>query len=97
MSMGHTPYEAMLGRAPPSKDRVSTESIPMDEWVQEQCVALGRCQKREKILEECTMDNGRHEYKVKLATLTSTTGGSQKRTFTPTICLSSSKQVGSNH
>jgi len=34
-STGHTPYEAMLGRAPPSKDGVATESIPMDEWVQE--------------------------------------------------------------
>jgi len=32
-SMGHTPYEAMLGRAPPSEDRAATESIPMDEWV----------------------------------------------------------------
>jgi len=32
-SMGHTPYKAMLGRAPPSEDRVATESIPMDEWV----------------------------------------------------------------
>jgi len=34
-STGHTPYEAMLGRAPPSKDGAATESIPMDEWVQE--------------------------------------------------------------
>jgi len=37
-STGHTPYKAMLGRAPPSKDRVATESIPMDERVQELCV-----------------------------------------------------------
>jgi len=29
----------MLGKAPPSKDRVATELIPMDEWVQELCVA----------------------------------------------------------
>jgi len=29
----------MLGRAPPSKDRVATELIPMDEWVQELHVA----------------------------------------------------------
>jgi len=36
---GHTPYEAMLGRAPPSKDRMATESIPMDNWVQELPVA----------------------------------------------------------
>jgi len=34
-SMGHTPYEVMLGRAPPSEDRVATELIQMDEWVQE--------------------------------------------------------------
>jgi len=34
-STGHTPYKAMLGRAPPSKDRAATELIPMDEWVQE--------------------------------------------------------------
>jgi len=38
-SMGHTPYEAMLGRAPPSEDEAATESIPMDEWVQELRVA----------------------------------------------------------
>jgi len=44
-SMGHTPYKAMLGRAPPSKDRVATESIPMDEWVQELCVAQEEAQK----------------------------------------------------
>jgi len=34
-STGHTPYEAMLGRAPPSKDRAVIELILMDEWVQE--------------------------------------------------------------
>jgi len=28
-------YEARLGRAPPSKDRVATESILMGKWVQE--------------------------------------------------------------
>jgi len=38
-STGHTPYEAMLGRAPPSEDRVATESILMDKWVQELHVA----------------------------------------------------------
>jgi len=30
-STGQTPYKAMLGRPPPSKDGVATESIPMDE------------------------------------------------------------------
>jgi len=34
-SMRHTPYEVMLGRAPPSEDRVATESILMGKWVQE--------------------------------------------------------------
>jgi len=38
-SMGHTPYKVMLGRAPPSEDRVATELILMDEWVQELSVA----------------------------------------------------------
>jgi len=28
-STGHTPYKAMLGRAPPSEDGVATELIPM--------------------------------------------------------------------
>jgi len=36
-STGHTPYKAMLGRTPPSEDRVATELILMDEWVQELC------------------------------------------------------------
>jgi len=44
-SMGHTPYEAMLGRAPPSEDRAATELIPMDEWVQELCVAQEEARK----------------------------------------------------
>jgi len=44
-SMGHTPYEAMLGRAPPSKDRVATEPILMDEWVQELRVAQEEARK----------------------------------------------------
>jgi len=44
-STGHTPYEAMLVRAPPSEDRVATESIPMDEWVQELCVAQEEARK----------------------------------------------------
>jgi len=39
-SKGHTPYKAMLGRAPSSKDRVATESILMDKWVQEQTVPI---------------------------------------------------------
>jgi len=30
-STGHTPYEVMLGRAPPSEDRAATELILMDE------------------------------------------------------------------
>jgi len=38
-SLWGTPYEAMLGRAPPIKDRVATELILMDEWVQELCIA----------------------------------------------------------
>jgi len=42
---GHTPYEEMLGRALPSKDRVATELIPMDEWVQELCVAQKEARK----------------------------------------------------
>jgi len=29
-STGHTPYKAMLGRAPPSKEGMATESIQMD-------------------------------------------------------------------
>jgi len=29
-SMGHTPYEAMLGRASPSEDGVAKESILVD-------------------------------------------------------------------
>jgi len=44
-STGHTPYEAMLGRAPPSEDGVATESIPMDEWVQELHVAQQEARK----------------------------------------------------
>jgi len=44
-SMGYTPYKAMLGRSPPSKDRVATESIPMDKWVQELCVAKKEARK----------------------------------------------------
>jgi len=35
----------MLGRAPPSKDRVATELIPMDEWVQEVCIAQEEARK----------------------------------------------------
>jgi len=34
-SMGHTPYEAMLGRALLGEDGVATEVILMDKWVQE--------------------------------------------------------------
>jgi len=44
-STGHTPYKAMLGRAPPSEDRAATESIPMDEWVQELCIAREEARK----------------------------------------------------
>jgi len=44
-STGHTPYKAMLGRAPPSEDRAATESIPMDEWVQELRVAQEEARK----------------------------------------------------
>jgi len=44
-SMGHTPYEAMLGRAPSSKDRAATELIPMDGWVQELRVAQEEARK----------------------------------------------------
>jgi len=44
-SMGHTPYKAMLGRAPPSKDGAATESIPMDGWVQELRVAQEEARK----------------------------------------------------
>jgi len=44
-STGHTPYEAMLGRAPPSEDGVATQSIPMDEWVQELRVAQEEARK----------------------------------------------------
>jgi len=45
MSMGHTPYKAMLGRAPPSEDGVATESILMDEWVHELCIAQEKARK----------------------------------------------------
>jgi len=38
-SMGSTTYKAMLGRAPPREDGVATESILMDKWMQELCVA----------------------------------------------------------
>jgi len=38
-STGRTPFKAMLGRAPPSKDGVATELILMHEWVQELWVA----------------------------------------------------------
>jgi len=44
-SMGHTPYKAMLGRAPSSKDGAATESILMDKWVQELCVAQEEARK----------------------------------------------------
>jgi len=44
-STGHTPYKAMLGRAPPSEDGAATESIPMDEWVQELHVAQEEARK----------------------------------------------------
>jgi len=44
-STGHTPYEAMLGRAPPSKDGVETELIPMDKRVQELCTAQEEARK----------------------------------------------------
>jgi len=44
-STGHTPYEAMLGRAPPREDRVATELIPMDEWVQELRIAQEEARK----------------------------------------------------
>jgi len=44
-STGHTPYKAMLGRAPPREDRAATESIPMDEWVQELRVAQEEARK----------------------------------------------------
>jgi len=43
--MGNTPYKAMLGRAPPSKDGVATESILMDKWVQELQVAQEEARK----------------------------------------------------
>jgi len=35
----------MLGRAPPSEDGVATESILMDEWVQEQCITQEEARK----------------------------------------------------
>jgi len=35
----------MLGRAPPRKDGAATESIPMDEWVQELQVAQEEARK----------------------------------------------------
>jgi len=35
----------MLGRAPPSKDRVTTESILMDKWVQELHIAQEEARK----------------------------------------------------
>jgi len=38
-SGSNTPYGAMLGRAPPSEDRVATELIPMDKRVQELHIA----------------------------------------------------------
>jgi len=44
-STRHTPYKAMLGRAPPSKDRAAAESIQMDEWVQELRVAQEEARK----------------------------------------------------
>jgi len=44
-STGHTSYKAMLGRTPPSEDRVATESIPMDECVQELHVAQEEARK----------------------------------------------------
>jgi len=44
-STGHTPYEVMLSRAPPSEDGAATESIPMDEWVQELRVAQEEARK----------------------------------------------------
>jgi len=52
--------------------------------------------KVEEVLKEHTTDTGRHESTRSsgLATPTATTAGSQKRTFTPTVYLSSSKQVG---
>jgi len=31
-SMKHTPYKAMLGRAPPSKDGAAIEAILVDKW-----------------------------------------------------------------
>jgi len=44
-STGHTPNKAMLGRAPPSKARVATKSILMEEWVQELCIAQEEARK----------------------------------------------------
>jgi len=44
-STGHTPYKAMLGRAPPSKDGAATELITMDEWVQELHIAQEEARK----------------------------------------------------
>jgi len=44
-STGHTPYEAMLGREPPSEDGAATELIPMDEWVQELRIAQEEARK----------------------------------------------------
>jgi len=38
----------MLGRAPPSKDGVATELIPMDKWVQE--LHVGQEEARKLIL-----------------------------------------------
>jgi len=43
--LGHTPYKPMLGRAPPSEDGAATESIPMDEWVQELLIAQEEARK----------------------------------------------------
>jgi len=43
--MGHTPYKAMLGRAPPSEDRAAIELIPMGEWVQALCIAQEEARK----------------------------------------------------
>jgi len=44
-STGHTPYKAMLGRAPPSEGGVATELILMDEWVQELRIAQEEARK----------------------------------------------------
>jgi len=41
----YTPYESMLGRAPPSEDRAATELILMDGWVQELLIAQEEARK----------------------------------------------------